>query len=115
MAVERINRISEEVKRELSDIIMNDLKDPRITGMISIVNLKVTRDLRYAKVYISIYGSDEDKKNAIDGLRNAAGFLRKEIGRRVQLRYTPELIFEMDDSIEQGIYISNLIEKLNKE
>lgn len=115
MAVERINRISEEVKRELSDIIMHDLKDPRITGMISIVNLKVTKDLRYAKVYISIYGSDEDKKNAIDGLRNAAGFLRKEIGRRVQLRYTPELIFEMDDSIEQGIYISNLIEKLNKE
>lgn len=115
MGVERANRISEEIKRELSDIIMHELKDPRITGMISIVNLKVTRDLRYAKVYISIYGSDEDKKNAIEGLRNAAGFLRKEIGHRIQLRYTPELIFEIDDSIERGIYISGLIKKLNKE
>lgn len=107
--MDRTARISEEVKREVSTIIQNELKDPRLSGLISITNVNVTKDLRYAKVYVSIMGSDEEKKNALEGLKSAAGFIRREIGQRIQLRYTPEVQFELDNSIEHGAYISKLI------
>ncbi len=108
--VDRLSRISEEIKREVSEIIMNDLKDPRLPKLISIVSLNVTRDLRYAKVFVSVLGSDEEKKNAIEGLRSAAGFIRREVGHRIQIRYTPELQFELDNSIEHGVYMTKLID-----
>jgi ribosome-binding factor A len=107
--MDRTNRISEEMKKEISAIIHNELKDPRLPNMISVISAEVTRDLRYAKVFISVLGSEEDKKNALHGLKSAAGFIRREIGHRMQLRYTPELLFELDDSIERGAYISKLI------
>ena len=112
--VERTNRIAEEMKKEISGIIQNELKDPRLPKLISITSLNVTKDLRYAKVYISVLGSDEEKKNAINGLRCAAGFIRREVGHRVQMRYTPELQFELDNSIEQGAYITKLINQTMK-
>lgn len=107
--VDRTNRINEEVKREISDIIQNELKDPRLSKLISVMAVSVTRDLRYAKVFVSIMGGEDDKKLAMNGLKSAAGFIRREIGRRIQLHYTPEIIFELDNSIERGIYITNLI------
>lgn len=107
--VDRIHRISEEVRKELSDIVQNDIKDPRLPKMVSILNVNVTKDLRYAKVYISVLGTEDDKKNALNALKSAAGYIRREIGHRVQLRYTPELQFEIDNSIEQGVYITKLI------
>lgn len=109
--MERTDRIAGEIQKEISDIIRNSIKDPRIPQMVSVTGVKVTKDLRYAKVYISIYGSDEEKKNAITALKGAAGFVRREIGQRIQLRYTPEIIFEADDSIERGMHISKLIEE----
>lgn len=109
--VNRIDRISEEVKREMSSIIQNDLKDPRLPTMLSITAVKVTKDLKFAKVYVSILASDEEKKNALLALKSASGFIRREISRRVQLRNTPQLQFILDDSIEKGAYISNLINK----
>ena len=112
--VDRINRISEEVRKELSDIVQNDIKDPRLPKLVSILNVNVTKDLRYAKVYISVLGSDEDKKNALSALKSAAGYIRREIGHRVQLRYTPELQFELDNSIEQGVYLTKLINETVK-
>jgi len=112
--VDRINRISEEVKREISNIIQGELKDPRLPEFVSVTSVNVTRDLRYAKVYISILGNDEEKKAALQGLKNAAGFIRREIGQRIKLRYTPELQFELDNSIEHGIYISKLINDVIK-
>lgn len=115
MGGDRTSRISEEIKRELASIILNELKDPRIPKMVSIVALNVTKDLRYAKVYISVYGSEEEKKNALEGLRSASGFLRKEIGGRIQLRYTPELVFELDNSIEHGAHISGILNKLKND
>lgn len=114
MSIERTSRISEEVRKVISKEIMNDLKDPRIPMLTSITHVDVTRDLRYAKVYVSIYGEDEVKKKCIEGLKSAAGFLRKEIGRAIKLRYTPELIFEIDNSIEYGLHISELIHKIEK-
>lgn len=108
--VDRLSRISEEIKREVSEIILNGLKDPRLPKLISVVSLNVTRDLRYAKVYVSVLGNDEEKKNAIEGLKSAAGFIRREVGHRIQLRYTPELQFELDNSIEHGAYMTKLID-----
>lgn len=113
--IDRINRISEEMKKEISNIIQNDLKDPRLPKMVSIVSVKVTRDLRYAKVHVSVLGSSEEKKNAISALKSAAGFIRREIGHSMQLRYTPELQFQLDDSIEYGVYITKLIDDIARD
>lgn len=108
--MDRIGRISEEMKKEVSAIIQNDLKDPRLPKIVSVTSAEVTKDLRYAKIYVSVLGSQEDKENALKGLKSAAGFIRREAGHRMQLRYAPELIFNLDDSIERGIYISMLID-----
>lgn len=110
----RTDRISEEVKRELSEVIRN-LKDPRIPLMTSVVAVDVTGDLRYATAYISVMGSEEEKKEALKGLKAAAGYIRREIGSRVLIRSTPEFIFKLDDSIEHGAYINNLLHKVIKE
>ncbi|HZK69939.1 MAG TPA: 30S ribosome-binding factor RbfA [Clostridia bacterium] len=107
---DRMGRISEEFKKELSDIIQKELKDPRLPQMVSVTLVEVTKDLKHAKVYISVFGSDEEHKNAMIALKSASGFLRKEIGSRINLRNTPELHFVIDDSIEQSIYISKLID-----
>jgi ribosome-binding factor A len=107
--MDRTNMISEEMRKEISAIIQNDLKDPRLPKMVSVISADVTKDLRYAKVFISVLGDETDKKNAIAALKSAAGFMRREVGHRMQLRYTPELLFELDNSIERGVYISKLI------
>lgn len=111
----RTNRISEEIKKEISNIIRDDLKDPRLPELLSVLSVNVTNDLRYAKVYVSIFGSEDEKKGAIAALKSAAGFVRREVGKRVQLRYTPEIQFELDNSIEHGIYMSKLIDETLKE
>lgn len=112
--VDRIIRISEEMKKEVSGIIQNELKDPRLPKMVSITSLSVTKDLRFAKVYISVLGDDEEKKKAISALKSAAGFVRREVGHRMQLRYTPEMLFELDNSIEYGVHIIKLINETVK-
>ncbi len=109
--MDRIGRISEEMKKEVSAIIQNELKDPRLPKIVSVTSAEVTKDLRYAKIYVSVLGSEEEKENALKGLKSAQGFIRREIGHRLKLRYTPELIFHLDNSIERGIYISKLIDE----
>lgn len=109
----RIDKINEEVRRELAAVI-RELKDARIPMMTSVVAVHVTNDLRYAKAYISVMGTEEEQKKAIEGLKSAAGFVRREIGRRVDLRYTPEFIFELDHSIEHGAHIDALLKKYSK-
>jgi len=113
--MDRTDRISEEIKKEISAIIQYELKDPRLPQMISVTGVDVTKDLRYAKVYVSVLGSENEKQDAITGLKSAAGFIRREIGRRIQLRYTPEIIFELDNSIERGVYINKLINETLQE
>ncbi len=112
---DRIIRISEEVKKEISSIIQNDIKDPRLPNLVSITSCNVTKDLRYAKVFVSVLGDEEQKKNAMSALKSAAGFIRRELGHRVQLRYTPEIHFELDTSIEHGIYINKLLNETTKD
>lgn len=112
--VDRIIRISEEMKKEVSSIVQYELKDPRLPKLVSIVTVKVTKDLKHAKVYVSVLGSEEEKKNTLLALQSAAGFIRREVGNRMQLRYTPIMHFEIDNSIEHGAYITNLINKTVK-
>ena len=113
MAKERINKINEEVRRELS-AILREVKDSRIPMMTSIVAVNVTNDLSYAKVYVSIMGDESVQKKALEGLKSAAGFMRREVGRRISIRHTPELIFEIDHSIEHGAHINEVLSSLNK-
>ena len=112
MSYNRISRISEEIKKELSEII-RELKDPRIPSMTSVVMVDVTKDLRYAKSFISVLAEKDKQNDAIAGLKSAAGFIRREIGKRVQLRYIPEFTFVLDDSIQHGAYISGLLHTIS--
>ncbi len=106
----RIDKINEEVRRELAAVI-RELKDSRIPMMTSVVAVHVTNDLRYAKAYISVMGDEQTQKKALEGLKSAAGFVRREMGKRVDLRYTPEFVFELDHSIEHGAHIEELLKK----
>ncbi len=111
MASSRIGRINEEIMRELSTLIRS-LKDPRVQGMITITRVDTASDLRTAKVYISVY-EKERSKDVIKGLKSAGGFLRRQLGITLQLRYTPELIFEEDHSIEHGARIFDILSQLD--
>ena len=112
MASNKLARTNDDIQRVLSDRI-NQVKDPRVRqGMISVTRVETTGDLRYAKVWLSVLGM-KDEKEFRRGLRSAAGWLRRELSSALNLRYTPELVFEVDHSIEQGAYISGLIEKLD--
>ena len=106
----RIGRIDEEYRKELSQIISYDLKNPNVTGMISVTKVKVTPDLKYAKVYISILNS-KNIKDTMDGLKKSSGFIRSELARRINLRNTPELVFEIDDSLEYGAKIDSILKE----
>ena len=111
MASNRIGRINEEIQKELASLIRN-LKDPRVQDtMISITHVETTPDLRYAKVYVSFLQEDK-AEGALKGLKSAGGYLRRELGRSLQLRYTPELVWELDDSITYGAKMLKLINSL---
>ena len=111
MASNRINRINEEIQRELSDLF-RQLKDPRVSqvGMVSITRVDTTNDLRYARVYVSVLNKDQER-DVLKGLKSAAGFLRRELGQALQLRCTPELQFIGDDSIQHGAHILELLRR----
>lgn len=111
MAKERINKINEEMHRALAEII-RELKDTRIPLMTSVVAVSVTNDLSYAKVFVSVMGDEETQKRALQGLKSAAGYVRREVGRRIDIRHTPEIQFELDHSIEHGAYINKIISEL---
>ena len=112
MASNRIGRINEEIQRELSSLIRT-VKDPRVHGLVSITAVDTTPDLRYAKIFVSVLDKSAVKE-VVKGLRSAGGYLRRELGRSLQLRYTPELTFVADDSIAEGAHILELFEKLDQ-
>lgn len=115
MVNNRINRISEMVGRALAEAI-RWVKDPRVSdAFVSVTHCEVTNDLRYAKVYISVMGSDTQAIEVMKGLKSAAGWLRREVGHTVQLRYAPELIFTLDHSIESGAHINDVINQLERD
>ncbi|MCI6990357.1 MAG: 30S ribosome-binding factor RbfA [Clostridiales bacterium] len=112
MASNRIGRINEEIQRELA-ALLRTVKDPRVHGLVSITHVETTPDLRYAKVYVSLLDRG-DSKEVIRGLKSAGGYLRRELGRALSLRYTPELLFQEDDSIDKGTHILKLLNDIEK-
>ena len=112
----RSDRISNQIKRELSEIIQrNEIKDDRIGGLVSITDIEVSGDLRNVKVYFSVYGEEAQKVGTLAALENASGFLRGEICRRLGIKFAPELIFKLDDSLERGNRITELLEKIKQD
>lgn len=111
MANKRAIRVGELLKEEISQIVLREMKDPRI-GFVSITDVEVSGDLRHAKVFISVYGTDKEKEETLEGLQQAQGFVRKLVGERVKIHHTPEIIFRYDDSIENGVHISEIIKDL---
>ncbi len=110
----RANRVGEQMKKELGDIIGRKIKDPRI-GFVTVTDVSVSGDLQIAKVFISVLGDEEQRQNTLKGLAKAKGFIRSEIGQRIRLRKTPEIQFEFDESIDYGNRIETLLHELNVE
>jgi len=113
MTKKRAIRVGELLKEEISQIVLREMKDPRI-GFVSVTDVEVSGDLRHAKVFISVYGSDKEKEETLEGLQQAQGFVRKLVGERVKIHHTPEIIFRYDDSIENGVHISEVIKGLKE-
>lgn len=109
----RLNRINEELKKEISHILTFELKNPNVTGLISVTRAKITPDFKYAKVYVSVLNS-KDVAKTMQGLKESSGFIRSQIAKTRNLRITPELVFELDDSMEYGMKIDNIIKELNE-
>ena len=114
MAKIRVSRVGEQIKKELSQILQTELKDPRV-GFVTVTGVDVTNDLSQARVYISVMGDDTQKEETLRALDKAQGFLRSELGRRIRLRQIPELLFKFDTSIEYGSRIEQLLQEINRE
>ena len=110
----RLNRIDEEMKKEISHIISNEIKNPNVTGLISVTKVKVTPDLKYAKVYVSILNA-KSTKGTLANLKKSAGFIRTELAKTMNLRVTPEIIFELDESMEYGAKIDSILKDIMKD
>lgn len=111
----RLDRVNELLRSEISHLIARQIKDPRVDGVISVTEVIASGDLRSARVYISVMGREADRRAALDGIRSAASFLRRELRGRVNLRHTPHLTFDLDDSIEEGDRVLRLMDGLSPE
>lgn len=112
----RVSRVAELIKREVSQMLLNGIKDDRVgTGMVSVTDVDVSGDLQHAKIFVSIYGTEEAKAETMAGLKSATGYVRSELGARVRLRRTPEVVFIEDRSIERGTKVLSLLNKLQLE
>ncbi|MCI8963419.1 MAG: 30S ribosome-binding factor RbfA [Eubacterium sp.] len=106
-------RINSEVQREMSQIIREEIKDPRVHPMTSVMAVEVTPDLKFAKIFVSVLGSEEEKEKTMEGLKKSASFARGQLARRMNMRNTPELTFILDNSIEYGVTMSKRIDEVN--
>ena len=112
MASNRIGRINEEIQRELASLLRT-VKDPRVHGLVTITRVETTPDLRFSKIYVSVLDKS-DVKEVVKGLKSAGGYLRRELGRALSLRDTPELVFQADDSIDRGTHILKLLNDIER-
>ena len=113
MGQQRVEKIQEFIQQELSKLILNGLKDPRV-GFVTVTAVEVTGDLRSAKVYVSLMGSDEQKKSSWEGLQNSLGFMRTEVGKRLGIRHTPELTLHADNSLDNSDHIKKLLNQIHQ-
>ena len=110
----RLNRVNEELKKEISHVLTFELKNSKVTGLISVTKAKITPDFKYAKIHVSILNSKSIGKT-MEGLKESSGFIRSQVAKNINLRITPELIFELDDSLEYGAKIDSILNELKKE
>lgn len=115
MAGHRVDRISEELKKAVSTILSDELKDPAIPPMTSVVSAQVTNDLRHAKIMVSVMGDEKTQQEAIQALRRSEGFVRRQVGRYITLRYTPEIHFHLDHSITYSIEVGRLLDQIRND
>eukprot|EP00741_Cyanophora_paradoxa_P002671 tig00000615_g2592.t1 len=111
----RTSRMAELIKREVSLLLSNGIKDSRVSGMVSVTHVDVSNDMSFCKIFVSIYGSEQDKKNAMDGLKSASGFVRRHLGTRLTSRLTPQVNFIEDRSFDDGFRVSQLLHKIKEE
>jgi len=111
----RIERVNSLIRQEISELLQRQVKDPRLSNLITVTEVSTSADLKHAKVFVSRIGSKEEKEETLNGLISAAGFFRRELAGRLKLRYTPELSFQWDDSIERGDNLLQLIDKVTSE
>ncbi len=112
--VKRSSRVADVIQKEISQMLLESVKDPRI-GFVTITRVEVSDDCRIAKIYFSVAGTSTERENSIRGLESAKGFVRRELGKRVRLKYIPEIMFKFDPSIEYSIHISEIIQQTKKE
>ncbi len=112
MTAQRALRVSQSIKRELSEMIRRDIEDERIAGIVSITDVECAPDCRSARIFISVFGSPEDQANTLSALNDHLGYIRGEICRRLKLRFAPEMLFKLDTSLERGAKVSELINKI---
>lgn len=113
MAHERMQRINEQLKKEVGRIIQDELNDPRV-GFVTITKVDVTADLQQARVYFSVLGTDKQKRDTRVGLSRSAGFIRKLVGQKVKLRYTPKILFKLEESAEYSVRISEVLDEIKQ-
>jgi ribosome-binding factor A len=112
----RVERVAALIRRETSELLIHGIRDERVhQGMVSITEVEVSGDLQHCKIFVSIYGEDADKRNVLEGLKAASGYLRGELGRRLQMRRAPEVVFQLDRGIEKGTSVLNLLNRLEEE
>jgi ribosome-binding factor A len=114
MEKKRSDKVADLIQREISQMLLKSIKDPRI-GFVTITKVNVSEDCRFAKVYFSVVGTLTERERSMKGLNSARGFVRKELGRRIRLRYTPEILFQFDPSIEYAIHMGELIQNIKQE
>ncbi len=110
----RVEKVQELMKQEVSKMLLRDIKDPRI-GFVTVTQVELTGDLREAKIYVSIMGSEQQIEDSWQGLQSALGFIRREIGKRIRLRFTPSIAFALDKSLDYSAHIQELLNKINSE
>ena len=114
MSKVRVEKVQELMKQEVSDIIFNELKDPR-TGFVTVTSVACTEDLREAKIYVSVMGDEKKARDTLNGLNSSLGFVRREIGKRIRLRFTPEISFALDTSLNYSDHIQRLLNEIHEE
>jgi len=112
MTKHRSGRINEEIKKNVSTIINSKVKDPRLSGMISVTRVDVTNDYSYAKVFVSVFGSEKEKSESMKALKKSEGFIRKELGRTISMRHIPKVIIELDEGLEYGMNIEKILREI---
>lgn len=115
MAIQRTDRLNSLLKEVISEVIKRDVRNPHVTELVTVTRVQISKDLRHAKVFISVIGSEQDKIETIDALNSAAGFIAVNSSQKVVMRYFPELKFKLDDSVDKHMRIEELLDKISQE